>query len=65
MKVYSHQGCGHYIGSCVVVVAEDADKAELRIRDILDLNGLEREEVNITEFTTDQEAIVVDINGDY
>ncbi len=65
MNVYSHQGCGHYIGSCVVVVSPSKEVAARAIRCILDINGLEDEELNITEFTTDQEAIVVDINGDY
>lgn len=65
MNVYSHQGCGHYIGSCVVVVSPSKEEAAGTIRHILDINGLEDEEVNITEFTTDQASVVVDINGDY
>jgi hypothetical protein len=65
MNVYSHQGCGHYIGSYIVVVSPSGKEAARTIRQILNVNGLEDEALNITKFTTYQEQVIVEINGDY
>jgi len=65
MKIYKHIGAGHYIGSCVIVVAEDEETAKTTIRKILDDEGLEDEPLNVAQMPTKPNTIVYKHNGDY
>lgn len=47
MNVYVHEGNGHYIGSVVVVHAEDDAQAAAIVREYLDCAGLRDEAVNL------------------
>jgi hypothetical protein len=49
MKIYIHEGNGHYIGSCVIVVSDNLENAKGLIRQSLDDMGLSDEELSITE----------------
>lgn len=65
MKLYKHEGGGHYIGSCIVVVAETLKDAERWIRIELDKQGLSNEILSITECPIEEGSIIVNKNGDY
>ena len=65
MKIYKHTGNGHYIGSCMVVIAFNRDLAEKHIKDLLIKNGLPNEKLNFEEFELKFGQVVVEINGDY
>lgn len=65
MKLYMHEGPGHWIGSCVVVIAENPEHAYSVIRGILDSGGLPAESLNVKEIDIDRPAVIVDDNGDY
>ena len=65
MKIYKHEGNGHWIGSCVVVVAECKVEAETIIRNELDKSGLPNEPLNITEHEIETNTIIYFNNGDY
>jgi pyruvate/2-oxoglutarate/acetoin dehydrogenase E1 component len=66
MKIYIHEGNGHYIGSCVIVIAGSKLVAETMIRKELDDAGLPREQVDIkTIMNIDKRKVVKVINGDY
>ena len=45
MRIYRHYGKGHYIGSCIIVAANDEDEARAMIRTELDNMGLKEEKV--------------------
>jgi len=49
LKIYKHEGNGHWIGSCIIVSAVSMSMAELFIRHKLDLCGLSGEELDIHE----------------
>jgi hypothetical protein len=68
MRVYVHEGHGHWIGSCVVVIAESPLQAVEMIRKELDDGGLPNEAVTIQrlrEYTPDRPKVVHFDNGDY
>ena len=65
MNIYKHQGNGHYIGSCIVIVSENITNAEVDIRKLLDKNGLKDEELDIVEMDIYPGKKIVEINGDY
>jgi hypothetical protein len=65
MKIYIHQGPGHYIGSAVVVVAESNEMAERLVRISLDTMGLLNEEILLTEFEIKPNTIIYTQSGDY
>ena len=65
MKIYRHTGPGHYIGSCIVVVANCLNEAEAHISALLRKNGLKDEKLNIEELEIYAGKKVVEINGDY
>ncbi len=65
MKVFKHQGSGHYIGSVVIVTCETEEEAKLLIRGYLDQSGLKSEELNIVEFEIKNLTIIHAQNGDY
>jgi hypothetical protein len=65
MKIYKHTGKGHYIGSCVIVVAEDMQKACKLIRKTLDDGGLQNEPLNVVWVESRPNTIVYEHNGDY
>lgn len=64
MKIYKHQGAGFYIGSLIIVIAEDMEMAEWLIKTELISIGLNDEELNITEAEIKQ-GVVHSENGDY
>ena len=66
MKIYKHEGKGHYIGSCIIVLAEDYNQAWEIIRKELNLIGLAGEELNITYLGfADSPQLIYSYNGDY
>jgi len=65
MKIYKHEGGGHYIGSCVIVVCETELEADGMIRKILDKEGLDKEQTKITEHEIMTNEIIYINNGDY
>ncbi len=67
MKIFIHTGKGHYIGSVVVVAAEDIGKAFFKVREYLDGQGLVNEKIEITEkqISEEETTIIYSQNGDY
>ena len=65
MKIFKHEGSGHYIGSVVVVVCETEEEAKETIREYLDESGLKDEILNISEFEIKNLSIIHAQNGDY
>jgi len=66
MKIYTHEGNGHYIGSAVVVIAGSKQTAELLIRDFLDSSGLSEEKLDIkTEDLPKAGKVIYAVDGDY
>lgn len=65
MKIYIHEGKGHYVGSCVIVVSDNLENAEGLIRQSLDNMGLSDEELSITEKEISNGIIVWNESGDY
>jgi hypothetical protein len=64
-KLYIHEGKGHYIGSCVIVIAGSLMMAEKIIRQSLDDMGLSNEELNIIEKELISESVIYKLSGDY
>lgn len=62
MKIFKHEGRGFWIGSCVIVLANDMGDARIKIRKILDAEGLTKEELDIEQVDSD---IIHVANGDY
>jgi hypothetical protein len=65
MKLYIHEGKGHYIGSCVIVVSDNLENAKSLIRQSLNNMGLLNEELSITEKEISNGVIVCEESGDY
>lgn len=65
MKIYKHEGAGHYIGSCVIVVSDSEDSARKMIHKILDANGLNEELLCVSEIEIKNNLIIHIHNGDY
>ena len=65
MKIYKHEGNGHYIGSVVIVAAENISDAKEVIEKYLIDNGLPDEELNIVEMPIVDCCIIYAQNGDY
>lgn len=65
MKIFKHEGSGHYIRSVVVVVCETEEEAKETIRGYLDESGLKDEILNISEFEIKNLSIIHAQNGDY
>lgn len=65
MKIYKHTGNGHYIGSCIIVVADSLENAISLIQTILIEVGLPNEKIQIEEFEIQPNTVILDANGDY
>ena len=65
MKIYIHEGQGHYVGSCVVAVSDSLETAKSLIRQSLNGMGLSDEELLITEKEISNNIIVWKESGDY
>ena len=65
MKIYIHEGNGHYVGSFVVVLAKNKSQAKKMIRSYLDNTGLLNEELDIKEFPVDKPEYILTVDGDY
>jgi hypothetical protein len=65
MKIYIHEGKGHYMGSCVIVVSDNLENAKDLIRQSLNGMGLSDEELLITEKEISNNIIVWKESGDY
>jgi hypothetical protein len=65
MRIYIHEGKGHYIGSCVIVISDNLENAKTLIRQSLDDMGLSDEELSITEKELSNGIIVWKESGDY
>jgi len=64
MKIYKHEGKGFYIGSCIIVVADSIEHANVLIEDELFRMGLSNEKPDIVEIDI-KDGIVYSYNGDY
>lgn len=64
-KLYLHEGAGHYIGSTVLVCAENIEDAEQLIRSELDSHGLPEEPLNIREMKIQSNSVIISDGGDY
>lgn len=65
MRIYKHEGQGHYIGSCIVVVADSMRQARKMIKEKLDEMGLTKEGLEIKSIGIKAGTIVVAQSGDY
>lgn len=65
MKMYIHEGKGHYVGSCVIVVSDNLENAKSLIRQSLDNMGLSDEELSIEEKEISNGIVVWKESGDY
>jgi hypothetical protein len=59
MKMYIHEGAGHHLGSCVIVVSDNLENAKGLIRQSLDSIDLPLEELSITEKESSNGVIVM------
>lgn len=57
--IAKHEGAGHWIGSCFIVIANSEEEAETLIRKKLDLYGLHNENINIVK-TWDIDCIITE-----
>ncbi|NGM63495.1 hypothetical protein G5B30_16420 [Sphingobacterium sp. SGG-5] len=64
MKIYKHTGSGIYVGSCIIVAADNDNEAAEMIRKELDSWGLRNEKLNVYELEIKKGVVHVD-NGDY
>jgi hypothetical protein len=64
MKIYKHEGKGFYIGSCVIVVANTIEMAEILIENELFRMGLSDEKAEPIEIDI-RDNIIYSYNGDY
>lgn len=64
MKIFKHEGPGFYIGSCVIVTAEDITAAEILIRKQLSSMHLADERLEIVEVDASN-GVIYSYNGDY
>ena len=64
-SLWIHRGAGHYIGSLVIVCAENKTDAETIIRDQLDKIGLKEEPLEVTEVVFSKNSVIVCKDGDY
>ena len=65
IKFYLHSGPGHYVGSTIIVSAEDIESAGSLIRGILDGGGLTDEELNVRELVSSRSEVLHADLGDY
>ena len=65
MKLYIHEGKGHYIGSCVIVISDNLENAKVLIRQSLNDMGLLNEELSIIDKEIKSNIIVLEQSGDY
>lgn len=65
MKLYIHTGPGHYVGSVVIVIANNYDDARDIISRRLSDMGLEKEDLSIIERDIIDGQIVFCSSGDY
>ena len=65
MKMYIHEGAGHHLGSCVIVVSDSLENAKSLIRQSLNGMGLFDEQLSITEKEISNNTIVWRESGDY
>jgi len=65
MKIYIHSGFGHYVGSTVVVIAENLEDAKKLIRQDLIRMDLDFEEFSIEEHEITANKVVYSVSGDY
>lgn len=63
MGIFIHEGRGYYIGSAVIVKADNIEDAEIIIRNILDEKGLIGEKVDVVDISEENVLYVHD--GDY
>lgn len=65
MKIYIHEGPGHYVGSVVIVIANNYNDARDIISRRLDDMGLEKENLSIIELEIEDGKIIFCKSGDY
>ena len=67
LRIFKHEGEGHWIGSCVVVSATNQEIAEQFIRHLLDNAGLTDEELDVHEVkhATTQSSLILMVDGQY
>lgn len=64
-RIFKHEGSGHYIGSCIIVIDTDIESAKAFIRKILDSQGLKKEQLSVDEIDIEKGKVVYVNNGDY
>ena len=65
MKIYQHNGAGHYIGSMFTVIEQNSHDAELHISKLLLEHGLRDEKLNIKTIPLKQGTVITAVDGDY
>lgn len=65
MKIYIHEGPGYYVGSVVIVIANNYNDARDIISRRLDDMGLEKENLSIIELEIEDGKIIFCKSGDY
>lgn len=65
LKIYKHEGKGHWIGSCVILLAPSRQEADATIRKKLDSEGLSKEPLDIEEIDPKIPRFVYVNNGEY
>ena len=64
-SLWIHRGPGHYIGSMVLVCAENKSDAESLIRNELDKCGLKNEPLEVTQAVFSKNSVIVCEDGAY
>ena len=68
MKVYTHQGNGHYVGSVIVVAATSLKEAKELVRKELDSCFLKDEKLNVKlvlQKNDVESRVLLSIDGEY
>ena len=65
MKLWIHQGNGHYVGSICVVLADTKEDAEALVSAQLISSGLTNELPDVTEYKRKNNTVVYFDDGDY
>lgn len=66
LRLWVHEGVGHYVGSCYMCMAETEERATELIRAALDEAGLKAEQIKSLQWRrTDVEGVLYRNDGDY
>ena len=65
LPIWIHTGAGHWVGSAVIVCADNKATAAAMIREELDKRGLGKEPLDIKKYPTAKNAVIHCDSGDY